>query len=122
PEIDLRQRLTVSRGYGVAELHLPEGSTLVGQTIAESGLRERDVTVLTLNRGTHVIPNPRLSRELEAGDRLLCFGKLELMRDLIPARTRRKRAQQVRQLPDLPVADEVHREPDSPADATRARS
>ncbi len=26
PEIDVRQRLTVSRGYGVAELHIPEGS------------------------------------------------------------------------------------------------
>ena len=122
PEIDLRQRLTVSRGFGVAEIHIPEGSEYVGQPIGESGLRDKDVSVLTLYRGTHVIPSPRMQRVLEAGDRLLCFGKLELMRDLIPARTRRKRAQQVRQLPDLPVADEVHREPDSPADATRARS
>src|SRR5690606_25155085 len=52
PEIDVRQRLTVSRGYGVAEIHVPEGSTYVGQTIHDSGLRENDLNVLTLYRGT----------------------------------------------------------------------
>ena len=40
PEIDVRQRLTVSRGYGVAEIHLPEGSSYLGQTVAASGLRD----------------------------------------------------------------------------------
>lgn len=108
PEIDLRQRLTVSRGYGVTEIHIPEGSEYIGQAIAESGLRDRDLNALTLYRGTTVIPNPKSSRELEAGDRLLCFGKLEAMRDLVPTKTRRKRCPKVKDLPDLPVADEVH--------------
>ncbi len=91
PEIDLRQRLTVSRGYGVTEIHIPEGSDFVGKTIDESGLPELDINVLTLYRGTVVIPNPRLKRTLEPGDRLLCFGKLEAMRSMIPAKTRRVR-------------------------------
>lgn len=112
PEIDLRQRLTVSRGYGVAELHLPEGSEYVGKTIGDSGLRERDLNVLTLYRDASVIPNPRSQRILEANDRLLCFGKLELMRDLIPKKNRRARRPNVEVLPDLPVADEVHRDVD----------
>lgn len=107
PEIDLRQRLTVSRGYGVAEIHIPEGSEFIGKTIAESGLRERDLNVLTLYRGTTVIPNPRSSRELEGSDRLLCFGRLESMRDLIPRKTRHRRRPKVQDLPELPVADEV---------------
>ncbi len=107
PEIDLRQRLTVSRGYGVTEIHIPEGSEFVGRTISESGLREKDLNVLTLYRGTTVIPNPRPTRELEFGDRLLCFGKLELMRDLIPPKARKKRRPKVKDLPDLPVAEEV---------------
>lgn len=105
PEIDLRQRLTVSRGYGVTEIHIPDGSKYVGKAISESGLRDRDINVLTLYRGTTVIPNPKSSRELEAGDRLLCFGKLDLMRELIPARVRRKRRKPVAELPDLPVAE-----------------
>jgi len=98
PELDVRQRLTVSTGYGVAEIHVPEGSEFIGQTISGSGLRERDITVLTLHRDNMVIPNPRESRELEPNDRLLCFGKLEEMRDMIPAR--RKRRAKDRKLPD----------------------
>ncbi|MGD9853971.1 MAG: RimK family alpha-L-glutamate ligase [Planctomycetaceae bacterium] len=98
PEIDIRQRLTVSRGYGVTEIHIPEGSEYVGKTIDESGLPEQDINVLTLYRGTTVIPNPRLKRTLEPGDRLLCFGKLEAMRALVPERARRKRHPRVRNL------------------------
>jgi len=110
PEIDLRQRLTVSRGYGVAEIYIPGGSEYIGKTIQESRIRDKDITVLTLYRGTSVIPNPRSSRQFEAGDRILCFGKLDLMRDLIPAKVRRKRRPTVKDLPELPVADEVSKE------------
>jgi ribosomal protein S6--L-glutamate ligase len=99
PEIDIRQRLTVSRGYGVTELHIPDGSEYIGQTIEQSGLRAKDVNVLTLYRGTSVIPNPKATRELEPGDRLLCFGKLESMRDLIPERAKKRRRPRVKDLP-----------------------
>ena len=98
PEVDLRQRLTVSRGYGVTEIHIPDGSDLIGKTIDESGLPELDINVLTLYRDTSVIPNPRLKRTLEPGDRLLCFGKLEAMRSMVPEKTRRKRRPKVKQL------------------------
>jgi ribosomal protein S6--L-glutamate ligase len=37
-----------------------------------------------------VIPNPKKDVVLEAGDRLLCFGKLEEMRSMIPERRRRR--------------------------------
>ena len=33
PDIDIRQRLTVSRGYGVSEIHIPKRSQYVGQSI-----------------------------------------------------------------------------------------
>lgn len=105
PELDVRQRLTVSAGYGVAELLVREGSGLVGTTIEGSGLRERDLSVLTLTRGTRVIPNPRGDRELEAEDRLLCFGRLESMRDLVPARRRRRAQPKVQPLPDEPLPE-----------------
>lgn len=105
PELDVRQRLTVSTGYGVAELHIGDGSALVGRTLAESGLRERDITVLTVTRGTRVVPNPRGTRELEAGDRLLCFGRLEEMRDLVPARRRRRARPQLEPLPPEAVQE-----------------
>ncbi len=104
PEIDVRQRLTVSRGYGVSEIFVPEGSNFVGQTIRETQLLEQDINVLTLYRGAKVIPNPRSDRVLEAGDKLLCFGKLEEMRGMIPARARRRRRPNVREL-DTQIED-----------------
>ena len=102
PELDIRQRLTVSRGYGVAELYIPEGSEYVGKTIGASGLREKDINVLTLHRDTTVIPNPRANRELQAGDRLLCFGKLESMRELVPDKALRARQPRVAKLQSTP--------------------
>jgi len=103
PEIDVRQRLTVSTGYGVAELLVHTNADLVGKTIKESGLWDRDITVLTVHRGSSVIPNPRSGVLLEPGDRLLCFGKLEEMRSMIP--DRRKRRAKVRKLPKEPLPE-----------------
>lgn len=98
PEIDIRQRLTVSKGYGVSEIYIPEGSDFVGLTITETRLSEKDLNVLTLYRGVKVIPNPRYDRVLEAGDKLLCYGKLESMRRMVPEKTRRRRQPKLRKL------------------------
>ena len=99
-EIDIRQRLTVSKGFDVAEIHVPEGSVFVGKAISDSGLSEQDINVLTLYRGTTVIPNPKASRVLEPGDRLLCYGRRETMRGLIPKKTRKRRAPEPKPLPE----------------------
>ncbi|WP_028655022.1 RimK family alpha-L-glutamate ligase [Nocardioides sp. J54] len=100
PQIDVRERLSVSTGYGVAELVVHGDADLVGKSIGDSGLRDRDISVLTLHRGTVVIPNPFPHHVLEAEDRLLCFGKLEEMRSMIPARRKRTR---VKKLPRKPI-------------------
>ena len=98
PEIDIRQRLTISRGYGVSEIYVPEGSNFVGLSITETKLSEKDINVLTLYRGNKVIPNPRSDRVLEAEDKLLCYGKLEAMRGMVPAKTRRQRRPEAKTL------------------------
>lgn len=91
PELDVRQKLSVSRGYGVAELLVRSDGSFVGRTLGESELDERDITVLTVQRGNTVIPSPKRSLVLEANDQLLCFGNLEEMRGMIPARRPRSR-------------------------------
>lgn len=103
PEIDVRQRLTVSKGYGVGEIYIPEGSNFVGKSIQETQLHEKDINVLTLYRGAKVIPNPRKDRVLEPEDKLLCFGKMESMRGMVPPKTQRRRRPVLTELPeDLP--------------------
>jgi ribosomal protein S6--L-glutamate ligase len=100
PELDIRQRLTVSRGYGVCELHIPEGSHFVGMSIMETQFAEQDINVLTLHRDNKVIPNPRPTRILEPNDRLLCFGKQESMAKLVPKKVRNIRRPKIKDLPE----------------------
>ncbi|PWN02488.1 30S ribosomal protein S6--L-glutamate ligase [Nocardioides silvaticus] len=104
PHIDVRERLSVSTGYGVAEIVVHGDADLVGRPLGDSGLSERDITVLTLHRGVQVIPNPRPRHVLEDGDRLLCWGKLEEMRSMIPERP--KRRSRVKKLPKNPIHDD----------------
>jgi ribosomal protein S6--L-glutamate ligase len=99
PEIDIRQRLTVSKGYGVSEIFIPEGSEFLGKTIKEVMDAEKDINVLTLYRHAKAIPNPRSDRVIEPNDKLLCFGKLESMRGMIPDKAVIRRRPKVKDLP-----------------------
>ena len=91
PEIDIRQRLTLSPGYGVTEIFVPEGSHIVGKTIGEAGLWENDVNVLSVTNSHETKPNPGESRVIAVNDTLICFGSLKAMRELIPESTRKRR-------------------------------
>lgn len=95
PELDIRQRLTVSKGYGVVELYVGEQSGMAGRNIETSGLRERDIVVLSLHREGKVVPNPRGNRELHIGDRLLCYGKYANVKDLLPEEMRLRRRRSI---------------------------
>ena len=91
PDLDLRQRLTLKSGYGVAEFSVGADSELAGKLLRDSGLRERDVQVLSITRGSIIIPNPRGDREVLPGDVLLCFGKHITLKGFIPPAERRPR-------------------------------
>lgn len=103
PDLDIRQRLTMSHGYGVGEITIPKNSELIGKTIQEAGLRDQDIVVLTLERKNETIPNPKGERKLKSRDRLLCFGKLSAMTTLIPYH-RKRRAKKLKRpiYPELP--------------------
>jgi ribosomal protein S6--L-glutamate ligase len=120
PELDLRQRLTLKAGYGVAEFPLPRRSKLAGKSLGESGLRELEVRVLSVSRGSVVLPNPRGGFVLAAGDVLLCYGKLLTLKTLIPnrARGRRARRPKLRMLspPDRPDDSDWSEDPEATPD------
>lgn len=116
PEIDLRQRLTVSPGYGVAEVPITENSPLEDVSIAQSGLHDLGVHVLTLQRvGEEVLPNPSAQLVIRRGDKLLCFGQLASMKGLIPEKRLKRRSRKLRSLPKQPPLV-----PDKPEVAPRA--
>ena len=98
PEIDIRQKLLVSKGFGVSEIFIPQESEFVGKSIIDSYPEEKEINVLTLHRNGKVIPNPKANRVLEAGDKLFCFGRLESLKGLIPEKTRKRRKPKLKTL------------------------
>ncbi|HEY5377657.1 MAG TPA: RimK family alpha-L-glutamate ligase [Polyangiaceae bacterium] len=88
PDLDLRQRLTLKSGYGVVEFAVQPGSALAGKSLAALCLRDQDVQVLSISRENAVLPNPRGSDLLEAGDTVLCFGSYATLRALLPVSAR----------------------------------
>jgi len=50
------------------------------------------------------MPNPRSDRVLEPLDKLLCFGKLESMRSMVPGKTQRRRRPKVQDLSQESIA------------------
>ena len=67
------------RDYGLrrwlTRLSVPEGSALVGRTLASSYLRSAfDLTVLQIRRASGTVPFPEASEQLKAGDQLIVEG------------------------------------------------
>ena len=95
PDFDIRQRLTFSKGYGVAEITISRDSELAGRTLAEACLRDRDIQVLCITRNELVIPNPSGLREILPGDTLLCYGKQIALQALIPTKKNKRKKRRV---------------------------
>ncbi len=99
PELDVRERLSLNRGYGVAEIVVPPDPEFAGRQIRESGLRPRDIIVLTVDRPGLSLANPKSTTVLEAGDQLLCFGNLDTMKSLVPHRKPRRKKKKPATIP-----------------------
>lgn len=91
PELDLRERMTVAHGHGVVEIQLGPHNPLTGQRIGSSGLGERDILVLTVERNGETMAVPDANFEFLSGDRLLCFGDLAELRTLVPPKVKKRR-------------------------------
>jgi len=92
PELELRHRLALGAGYGIAEVPVSQDSELAGKTLRDTALRDREIVVLSINRSGVFIPAPTGDTEIYAGDTLICYGKLIALRNLVPHnRPKRKR-------------------------------
>lgn len=85
PEMDYRQRLTVSPGYGIAEFTAAGIPKLEGHTLRETDLMQNGIQVLTIIRNKVPIPNPTAETVIETGDKLICYGDLLNMRTMMAA-------------------------------------
>lgn len=90
-DFDIRHRLTLARGYQVAELPVGPDSEFVGKSVKDTGLRDKDIVILSIQRGGITIPNPRNDRAIMAGDVLVCYGVKSALLNLVPDLNARRR-------------------------------
>ncbi len=84
PDVDIREKLSVSKGFKVVEFTISKNSELAKQTLETASLKEKGIQVLTVVRNGLTIPNPTDLFEILAGDTLLCFGKALALKALMP--------------------------------------
>lgn len=75
--------LKLNDDFGVTEIVLEEDSPLVGISLSESGLKERYIQVLTVDRGSHLIHFPKANLVFEPADRVVVYGKIDSIKELI---------------------------------------
>ncbi|MFC1793500.1 cation:proton antiporter regulatory subunit, partial [Planctomycetota bacterium] len=73
--------LLATGGYGVSKIDICAGSPVLDKTLSESQLRRHDITVLAITRAERTMPNPSADTKILMGDQLICFGKLQNIRD-----------------------------------------
>jgi hypothetical protein len=76
PSQPVEKLLHLKEGYGVAQVEILEGSSLVGETIAHLNNELKSGAILGLERDGEWIPNPHHNEPLEEGDFLTIYGQL----------------------------------------------
>jgi K+/H+ antiporter YhaU regulatory subunit KhtT len=82
-QVSIEEIIEQAKGYGVTRILIDEHFCDLGKTLIDAQLKERDILVLSIERGEEIIPNPKATMKIKLGDTLTCFGKLEEMRKLI---------------------------------------
>ena len=88
---NVRERLSLTKGYTVTEFTVGPDAPIAGETLGSSGLKERDIVVLRINRGGEHIANPYPDREILSGDTLLCYGNQIALSSFLPEKMKKKR-------------------------------
>lgn len=82
-KVSFEELLLATGGYGISRIAVSSGSPVLNKTLARSGLREQDIMLLATVRGSETIPNPPANMKILLGDELICFGKLENIRNRV---------------------------------------
>jgi len=85
-KVHIEELLHQSEGYGVASVLIEKRSKIAGMSLADSGFKERDLMVLSIERDEEVISVPKAQSKIQVGDRLICYGKLENLKGLVASK------------------------------------
>ncbi len=104
PEVDLRQRLRLTGGYGIAEFTVHGMPALENRALRDTDLTQHNIHVMSITRKNAIIPNPKGDEVVREGDLLLCYGELRELRMMMPPRRERDVPEKPAPL-DIPPAE-----------------
>jgi len=81
--VSFEELVVATGGYGISQIEVCKDSPVLNKTLVEPGLREKDITLLAIERKGQIIPNPPAMMKIIFSDKLICFGKLEDIRNKI---------------------------------------
>lgn len=73
----LEELFSLPRGYGIAQLVITDDSEEKGMTLAQAGFINKNILVLSIERGDKLIAFPRADDKIVLADKLLCYGLIE---------------------------------------------
>ena len=79
--VSFKELLIATGGYGVSSINVFQDSPLADRTLHDANLEAHDIVTLALERSGKVTANPPAQTKIMVGDRLICFGKLETIRN-----------------------------------------
>jgi NhaP-type Na+/H+ or K+/H+ antiporter len=82
-KVQVEELLHQADGYGIASILVGRRSKVAGLTLSESGFKEKDLMILSVERDEEMISVPKAQTKIRVGDRLICYGKLENLKGLV---------------------------------------
>ena len=70
-------------GYDVALLFIGPQSKVGGMTPSESGLKNIDTMILSVDNDRQMIPVPKADTVIQSGACLICYGKPDRLKQII---------------------------------------
>ncbi len=90
---EVEQLLQQTEGWGIARLVVPEDCSFAGKLLAETRPRDQGMLILAIERGDELIPSPTGRDSVQVGDRLVVYGQLDQMPDILSQQLRLSESQ-----------------------------
>jgi len=72
--------LHLIEGYGLVRVMITDKSPIIGSSIAEQKLTEKEILVLGIERGNNWIPIPKPKETIQDGDKVVVYGSLNVLK------------------------------------------
>ena len=83
--VSFEELLVTTGGYGISSIEVEKHNPVLNKTLRKADLRSHDINVLAVERdqGKEILANPSAETRILLGDRLICFGKLDNIRNIL---------------------------------------